>query len=177
MAAGSNGSEGQAECEAEDKGWKARLLWAMMYGNILNRSNADFLTSLVLSFLVMDSRGVYDALTGTETPSLSMENSKFSVDILSTSQGLEEHMNSHPAWVPGNLNLADALTKHSAEAWKTMVMYHAKKSWILKFNDEFVSVRKQTKLRKQKQQECQNVFPDEWFEDPFEIRFGTDLIR
>ena len=177
VAAGSNGSEGQAVCEAEDKGWKARLLWAMMYGNILNRSNADFLTSLVLSFLVMDSRGVYDALTGTETPGLSMENSKSSVDILSTSQGLEEHMNSHPAWVPGNLNLADALTKHSAEAWKTMVMYHAKKSWILKFNDEFVSARKQTKLRKQKQQECQHVFPDEWFEDPFEIRFGTDLIR
>ena len=177
VAAGSNGSEGQAVCEAEDKGWKARLLWAMMYGNILNRSNADFLTSLVLSFLVMDSRGVYDALTGTETPGLSMENSKSSVDILSTSQGLEEHMNSHPAWVPGNLNLADALTKHSAEAWKTMVMYHAKKSWILKFNDEFVSARKQTKMRKQKQQECQNVFPDEWFEDPFEIRFGTDLIR
>ena len=177
VAAGSNGSEGQAVCEAEDKGWKARLLWAMMYGNILNRSNADFLTSLVLSFLVMDSRGVYDALTGTETPGLSMENSNSSVDILSTSQGLEEHMNSHPAWVPGNLNLADALTKHSTEAWKTMAMYHVKKSWILKFNDEFVSARKQAKMKKQKEQECQNIFPDEWFEDPFEIRFGTDLIR
>ena len=35
----------------------------------------------------------------------------------------------------------------------------------------------QAKMKKQKEQECQNIFPDEWFEDPFEIRFGTDLIR
>ena len=103
MAAGSNGSEGQAVCEAE----RQRMEGTFVMGNDvwqyfeIVRSNADFLTSLVLSFLVMDSRGVYDALTGTETPGLSMENSNSSVDILSTSQGLEEHMNSHPAWVPG----------------------------------------------------------------------------
>ena len=110
VSAGSNGSEAQAIAEAEDKGWKARLIWSLLYGLKLNRRNANDLTSEALSFLIMDSRGCYDALTGTETPGLSMENAKSSVDILQASQGLTPEMNSHPAWVPGDINLADSLT-------------------------------------------------------------------
>lgn len=119
ICAGSNSSEAQAVCEAEDKGWKARLLWSLMYGNPLRRGRADDLTSMCLSFVIMDSRGVFDALTTTETPGLSMENSRSSVDVLQTSQGMSEELQSHPAWVPGDMNLTDALTKHSQEAMKT----------------------------------------------------------
>lgn len=51
VAAGSNSSEAQSIAEAEDKCWKARLLWSIMYGLPLKRNNADELTSKCLSFV------------------------------------------------------------------------------------------------------------------------------
>jgi hypothetical protein len=179
VAAGSNGSEAQAIAEAEDCGWQARLLWAMSYGTELKRNNADELTSMCLSFLIMDSRGCYDSLTITETPGMSMSSAKTSVDIWSASQGLREGSNSHPAWVPGDINLADSLTKNTAEALKTMMMYHRRKCWILKFDSEFISARKQAKLRRQKADQT-SIFAnslEEWCEDPFAKTFGVELIR
>ena len=177
VSAGSNGSEAQGICEAEDKGWKCRLMWALLNGLTLKRDNADILAATFLAFLIMDSRGCYDALTGTETPGLSMDNSRSSVDILATSQGLTESSNCHAAWVPGDWNLADSLTKHSTESQKTMMLYHQRKSWILKFNNEFISARKQQKMRRQKAQSMQDDLPDEWWSDPFARRFGTALER
>lgn len=108
-----------------------------------------------------------------------MENSKSSVDILSASQGMNEQSNCHPAWVPSNLNLADALTKHTAESMKTIMMYRRRKSWIIKFDDDFISARKQAKLRRQKNVQ-ETMFTnalEEWCEDPFSFNFGEDIER
>ena len=68
----------------------------------------------------MDSRGCHDALTSTEVPGMSMENSRLSIDVLAISQGLEEHSNQHPAWVPSDMNLSDTLTEYNAESWKRL---------------------------------------------------------
>lgn len=178
VVAGSNGSESQAICEAEDKGFRARLLFALLQGLELKRDNSDMLASTFLSFLVMDSRGCYDALTNTEVPGMSMENSRSSLDILAISQGISEESNQHPAWVPGDMNLADAFTKHSAEAWKTFMLYLQRKTWVLRCNDQFVSARKQQKLRRKKQAEQAGAsYPDEWYEDPFSRKFGIEVAR
>ena len=178
VVAGSNSSESQAIFEAEDKGFRARLIFALLYGLKLRRNNSESLAATFLSFLIMDSRGCYDALTNTETPGLSMENARSSVDILGISQGLEEDTNQHPAWVPGDMNLADSLTKNSVEAWKTFMLYLQRKSWVLKFNDSFISARKQQKLRRQKrQQEIGADIPEEWLEDPLNRTFGDDVER
>ena len=67
---GSNGSEGQAMYECEDKGWKARLFWGLLYGCKLLRANADQITSQVESLLITDSRGVYDCLSNSDSPLL-----------------------------------------------------------------------------------------------------------
>ena len=73
--------------------------------------------------------------------------------------------------MPGDLNLADALTKVSSEAFKVMALYHERKAWIIKFNSEFVSARKQQRLRRLKQQEESKVnlhyadLPEQWLED------------
>ena len=122
MSVGSNESDVQAIAEAEDKGWKARLIWLLLYALKLNRSNANHLISEALSFLIMDSRGCYDKLTGTETPGLLMENTKSLIDILQASQGLTPKMSSHPAWIPGDIYLADSLTKACPDARKTMML-------------------------------------------------------
>ena len=70
---GNNGCESQAIYEAEDKGFRARLIFALPQGLRLNRGNAEELVSTFLIVLGMDSRGCFDALTSTEVPGISME--------------------------------------------------------------------------------------------------------
>ena len=66
-ARGSNGSEAQGIAEAEDKGWRSRLMFAIMYGNTLKHGNAEALASTFTSFLIMDSRGCYDLVVSNES--------------------------------------------------------------------------------------------------------------
>ncbi|CAK9001654.1 unnamed protein product [Durusdinium trenchii] len=93
---GSNGAEGQAIYEGEDRGWRLRLFWALLNGEKLTRQNSNLLASMTESLLVMDSRGC-------------------------------------------DLNLADSLTKATYESFKIMALYHTKKTWAVRFNQEFVS--------------------------------------
>jgi hypothetical protein len=103
-----------------------------------------------------------------------MESARGSVDIWATAQGLEDGFNQHLAWVPGDLNLSDGLTKHSPEAYK-MILYLQREAWVLKFNDNFVSARKQQRLRKQKDQQQMSALELE--DDIFEKPFGSDFQR
>ena len=51
------------------------------------------------------------------------------------------------------MNLTDSLTKATYESFKVMALYHTKKSWVVRFNQEFVSARKQQRLRRAKELE------------------------
>ena len=148
-AKGSNSAEGQAIYETEDRGWKNRLFWAIINGEILTRKNADELASQIESLLVMDSRGCYDAITLSDSVMLGMANSRTGLEMLHVQQGTDEFSRCYPTWVPGDLNLADSLTKNTYESYKVMSLYHANKTWVVRFNQEFVSARKAQRLRKQ----------------------------
>lgn len=147
---GSNSAEGQAIYEAEDRGWKCRLFWAILNGERLVRGCATDLTSMMESLLVMDSRGCFDSITTSESVMLGMANARTGVEMLHVQHGTDDRSRCYPTWVPGDINLADALTKNTYEAYKVMALYHTNKSWIVRFNSEFVSARKQQKLRRQK---------------------------
>lgn len=148
-ARGSNGSEAQALYETEDKGWKARLFWALLHGKRLLRGNADELAACVESLLVTDSRGCYDALSNNDSPLLGMSNAKTGVELRSVQNGTREGSQCYITWVPSDLNLSDCVTKVSYEAFRVWALFNSRKSWIVKFNDEFISARKQQKLRQQ----------------------------
>ena len=51
-------------------------------------------------------------------------------------------------WVPGDVNLSDGLTKDSPEARKPMALWLIRKTWILRFDPDFVSARKRQKLKR-----------------------------
>ncbi|CAK9012313.1 Cytoplasmic dynein 1 heavy chain 1 [Durusdinium trenchii] len=146
---GSNGSEGQALYFTEDAGWKIRLVWALIYGKKLKRANADELTACVESLLVMDSRGCYDALSNSDSPLLGMNNAKTGTELMAVQRGLQPHMRCYPTWTPSDMNLSDCMTKVSTEAFKVYALYLTRKTWIIRFNEEFVAARKQQKLRRQ----------------------------
>ena len=52
------------------------------------------------------------------------------------------------------------LTKDSAESRKVSALYQQRKTWIIRFDNDFVSARKQQKLRREKLQEHVNTEPD-----------------
>ena len=163
-AKGTNGTEGQAVYEAEDKGWKCRIFWVLMYGKELTRSNAKDLACL----MVTDSRGLYDAITSSDSPMLGMNNSRTGIEATAVQKGLREDGKCYLTWVPSDMNLADSLTKATGEAFKVAALYHARKAWVVRFNQEFVSARKQQRLRKAKEQQeaaSMAVWPAEDFED------------
>ena len=182
-SAGSNSSEGQAICESEDKGWKMRIMWQIMYGATLQREKAKQIAAMNVSLLIMDSKGCYDALTCTETPGASVENARTSVDMIAVSEGLNDESNCYATWVPSDLNLADALTKHTPEANKVMALYHSRKTWVVRFNESFVSARKAQKARRAKamQERAEGLhladLPLNWSEDTWLERFGEDITK
>jgi hypothetical protein len=92
---------------------------------------------------------------------------------------MDETSNCHPAWVPSDLNLADSLTKYTTDSMRTIALYHSRKSWILKFENDFVSARKQARLRRLAAVQKANIANtlEEWCEDPFSRTFGVDIIR
>ena len=161
---GSNGSEAQALYETEDKGWKARLFWTLLYGERLLRGNADKLTSCVESLLIMDSRGCFDSLSNSDSPLLGMNNAKTGVELRSVQYGIREGSRCYPTWAPSDMNIADALTKVSYEAFKVWSLWQSRKTWVVRFNSEFVSARKQQKLRQQ-QGKPKHVLMDPHFEE------------
>ena len=149
---------------AEDKGWKCRIFWVLMYGKELTRSNAKDLACL----MVTDSRGLYDAITSSDSPMLGMNNSRTGIEATAVQKGLREDGKCYLTWVPSDMNLADSLTKATGEAFKVAALYHARKAWVVRFNQEFVSARKQQRLRKAKEQQeaaSMAVWPAEDFED------------
>ena len=174
-ARGSNGAESQAIYEAEDKGWKARVFWSLLYGEKLTRSNGDELASQVESLLVMDSRGCFDALNS-ESPLLGMNNAKTGVDMLSVKRGVRDGTNCYLTWVPSDLNIADCMTKVSADAFKVFMLWQQRKTWIVRFEEEFVSARKQQKLRRQKLLESKAAYCqlDLWPEEHLDFHDGSN---
>ena len=108
---GTNGSECQGVYEAEDKGWKCRPFWALINGQELTRTNAKALASKMESLLVTDSRGLYDAISSSDSPLLGMSNSRTGVEASAIQKGVREDGKCYLTWVPSDMNLADCLTK------------------------------------------------------------------
>ena len=52
--------------------------------------------------------------------------------------------------MPSDINLVEALTKVTADAFKVTATYLERRRWVVRFNNDFVSVRKQQNLRKTK---------------------------
>ena len=150
-AKGTNGTETQGVYEAEDRGWRCRLFWALMHGEKLKRANAHELASRMESLLVTDSRGVYDAISMSESALLGMNNSRTGVDVTIIQEALRRDGRCYLTWVPSDMNLADSLTKATPDAYKVAATFLERKRWAIRFNEEFVSARKQQRLRRQQQ--------------------------
>ena len=117
---GSNGCEAQALYEAEDRGWRCRILWSLLYSPYFHRGEQDKMAAKIESLLIMDSRGLYDAVTLSETALCGMSSAKTGTEAMAIQAGTRPQHRCYATWVPSDVNLADALTKVAPEAMKVM---------------------------------------------------------
>ena len=128
-----------------------RLLWAILNGEELNRKNAVELAASMESLLVTDSRGLYDSVSSSESPLLGTANIRTGVEVAAIQKALRDDGRCYLTWVPSDINLADSLTKATVDAFKVAATYLERKTWVVRFNHDFVSARKQQRLRKAKE--------------------------
>ena len=89
-----------------------------------------------------------------------MKSAKDGVKALAVHNATQPESRCTPTWCPGDLNLSDMLTKDSLESRKVAALYLQRKTWVVRFDKDFVSARKQQKLRRQQQKQHVNNEPD-----------------
>ena len=154
---GSNGCESQALYEAEDRGFKCRIIWKLMYDPFLFRGEQEAAAACIESLLITDSRGLYDAVTLSETAFCGMSSARTGTEAMAIQRGTRPNTRCYATWAPSDLNLADALTKIANEAYKVIQLFLEKRTWCVRFQADFVSARKTQRLRRQKQKEADKI--------------------
>lgn len=158
---GSNGAEVQAITIGEDQNVHIRMLLAEFSGVDVTRENLSDLAKIVPGAVVMDSRGIYDAMVKNISPLHGLRDSRSGYELtLSVNQS--QIAGTKLCWVNGLSQLADSLTK--AHAKKTLLQFlSGKQFWRLVHDPKFESGRRvhkremERKLREMEQFFVQEV--------------------
>ena len=137
---GSNGAEVQAITIGEDQNYHIRMLMAEMAGYDINRSNLHLVIKEIDGALVMDSRGIYDAMTKNMSPLHGLRESRAGYELtLAVNQGVMAGTKFR--WVNGLAQIGDSLTK--AGARKVILQFLSQRQhWRLIHDEKFESGRK-----------------------------------
>ena len=137
---GSNGAEVQAITMGEDQNFQIRALLAEMSGSVFKRDTILDEVKKVAGALVMDSRGIFDAMTRNMSALHGLRESQAGYELtLAVNQALR--VGTRLRWVNGLAQLADSLTK--ADNRKTLLQFLAQKQhWRLIHDEKFTAGRK-----------------------------------
>ena len=127
--AGSNNGETQAPAFADESLWLARLAWSEMHAAPMRRWHLDEAARQVGGMLIADSRGIFDALTRSESPQLRLRSSRTGEEA----RGIKEQCavsNARTHWV---------LTKPGYPACAVMESFLVKKRWRCALDPTFES--------------------------------------
>ena len=156
---GSNGAETQAITEGEDATFRVRAMLAEMFGYSFANKQELYtkIKQLTHGAIVMDSRGVYDAMTRNMSSLHGLRSTRAGYELtLAVRQALD--IGTQLRWVNGLAQLADSLTKRN-ERKVILQLLMAHQRWRLIHDEKFTSGRKMKKqemLKKIREQE--NIF-------------------
>ena len=125
--AGSNNGETQALAFADDSLWLVRLAWSEMHGAPMRRWHLDETVRQVGGMLITHSRGIFDALTRSESPQLRLRSSRTSEEA----RGIKEEC-----------AVSDARIHWVNPARAVMESFLVKKRWGCTFDPTFESGRR-----------------------------------
>ena len=121
---GSNGAEVQAITIGEDQNFQIRMMVAEFGGYEVKRGLVHETARQVPGALVMDSRGIYDAMTRNISSLHGLRDSRAGYELtLAVNQALKAA--TELRWVNGLAQLGDSLTKYGAR--KTLLQFFSQK--------------------------------------------------
>ena len=132
----------------EDQSYDIRMLMAEMAGYTLNRDNLHSVVKEIEGALVMDSRGIFDAMTKNMSPLHGLRESRAGYELtMAVNLGLLA--GTRFRWVNGTSQLGDSLTK--ADARKVILQFLSQRQyWRLVHDEKFESGRKVHKKEMEK---------------------------
>ncbi|CAK0814911.1 unnamed protein product [Prorocentrum cordatum] len=145
---GTNVCEGQALYDGENAAYLMRLLWSVMHGVPVTAHTQEEVAQSMTSVLVIDSRGVYDSVHNKESFGIGLSDARTGVEVLHVKANCGPEKNQHLVWVPSDLNLTDGLTKDSPEARKPLALWLARRTWIIRYDEDFMSARKRQRANR-----------------------------
>eukprot|EP00435_Cladocopium_sp_Y103_P025486 s1363_g6.t1 len=145
---GSNGAETQAITIGEDQNFNSRMLMAEIGGANVDKDNVHEIVKTVDGAVVMDSRGIYDAMTKNVSPLHGLRESRAGYELtLAVNNGVRA--GTRWRWVNGLAQLGDSLTK--AGARKTFLQFLSQRQfWRLVDDPKFESGRRVHKREMEK---------------------------
>ena len=144
VARSSNSAELQAAADAERELSYIRLSLRELVGETIPLQRWQEAAAQIPSVLVLDSRGVYDALARSESACLGLKDKRSGLEALSLKRSLVE-TRCGLRWTHSAAQLADCMTKGSEEAQKPFELLKRRGwKWRLVCDPSFTSARKRT---------------------------------
>ena len=144
--AGSNNGETQATAFADESLWLAWIAWSEMHGAPMRCWHTAEAIRQVGGMLITDFRGIFDALTSSESPQLRLRSSRTSEEARSIKEQCTDS-NARVHWVNTLTMLADSLTKPGYPARALMESFQVKKRWRCAFDPTFESGKRRKSRR------------------------------
>ena len=141
VARSSGAAEVQAASEADSDLVYTKLFWAeILHGHFPLKEHLTY-TREIKSALVVDAKGVYDAIARSESSALGMKDKHSAIEALALKQSLTENKTSL-RWCHSEANIADALTKGNPIPLEVLREFVHRAKWKLVYDPSFTSSRK-----------------------------------
>ena len=146
---GSNGSEVQAITVGEDAVFLLRAVWFELHGGQVARGRLEHdLAHNTTGGLMMDSRGVFDAMTRNLSSLHGLRSSRAGYElVIAVQQALK--LRTHLRWVNGLAMLADGLTK-AGNKKDLLNFFVNRQRWSIVHDESFTAGKKLHKVSLQK---------------------------
>ena len=137
---GSNGAEVQSITIGKGQNYQIRMLLAEISGEDINRSSLYDVVKRIPGALVMDSRGIYDAMTRNMSALHGLRESRGGYELV-LAVNSARRAETMLRWVNGMSQLGDGLTKNNAR--KMLLQFFSQKQyWRLVDDPKFEAGRK-----------------------------------
>ena len=142
VARSSSSAELQAAADAEGELSNIRLSLRELVGEIFPLQRCQEAAAQIPGALVLDSRGVYDALARSESACLGLKDKRSGLEALSLKRSLVE-TRCGLRWTHPAAQLADCMTKENEEAQQPFELLKRRAwKWRLVYDPSFTSARK-----------------------------------
>ena len=139
----SSGAEVQAASEAREEAEYTRLVFAeLIYGKLAAIKDWADLVKEVRSCLVMDCRGVFNALSKSESSGLGMRDKRAGLEALALRQAVYGNNYDDFEVVPQPGAARGHDDQYNASTVETWRFFHERQSWKLVYDPDFVNAKK-----------------------------------